>query len=180
MHGHDRVFGQDKRNLRSSLFLRNTGMSPSHLNFLQKITVKRTLQNHLAPSVRLKLWRRRAYLRKMMRRIYLQSLKRGENTLGGIFFRTVQLCPKNMKRWTHCGCCLLILLRTKQRCVSGVCWAWLGFFIFFFVCFCLWWIVFLHQTGFFISLLLIPFLTSFILTSVERYADERGIVELFR
>lgn len=132
MHGHDRGFGQDKRNLKSSSFLRNIGMSPSHLNFLQKITVKKTLQNHLAPSVRLKLWRRRAYLRKMMRRIYLQSLKRGENTLGGIFFRTVQLCPKNMKRWTHCGCCLLILLRTKQRCVSGVCWAWLGFFIFFF------------------------------------------------
>jgi len=55
MHGHDRGFGQDKRNLKSSSFLRNIGMSPSHLNFLQKITVKKTLQNHLAPSVRLKL-----------------------------------------------------------------------------------------------------------------------------
>lgn len=106
-------FDQDKRNLKGSLFLRNTGMSPSQLNFLLKMTEKRTLQNQLALSVRLKLWRRRASLRMKMRRIYLQSLKRGDSCgrRGSAFFQNSPAVPSKPDALKHiasvvpCYCC---------------------------------------------------------------------------
>lgn len=67
-----------------SFFLRNIGMSPSQLNFLLRMAAKKTLQNQQALSVRLKMWRQQASLRKRTRRIYLQSLKRGDSPGRGV------------------------------------------------------------------------------------------------
>lgn len=125
------------------MFLRNTGMSPSRLNFLQKMTKKRTLQNQLALSVRLKLWRRWASLRKRMRRIYLQSLKRGDSPgRGGRGIFLEQHSSALKTRWTqaYCKCCPLLLKR-KRRCVSGngQGWAFLPLLY-------LWWIILLTTT----------------------------------
>lgn len=97
-----------------SFFLRNTGMSPSQLNFLLKMTEKRILQNQQALLVKLKLWRRRASLRKRMRRIYLQLLKRGDSPgrEGVAFFRSAQQRPQN---WTDPGTLQVLSLATAAK-----------------------------------------------------------------
>lgn len=169
-----------QKKLKCSLFFRNTGISPSLLNFLlQKITEKRDLQNQLAPSVKLKLWRRRASLRKKMRRIYLQSLKRGENPLGWNGNAFSEQFNTVLKTWQSQTYWVLSPVSVIEEEVEMLEWAGPGSFTAFMSmmdCFPPY-----HCTGQSIFLPLIPFDTPF--SSQESCADERGggtIVDMVR